>query len=147
LLAWSLRRQLIFVVVISLLPILGILLYTNFELKKNDVAEANASTLRLVQNIAQQHQQNVENTRQFLESLSRLPEVQGGNIAACNKVFRDLQAANPLYANIFLTSPGGVSRPACLIILRFVKAYAPLLKTPREIMKDTLSRVQEAAHP
>jgi len=112
--SWSLRRHLIAVVVVSLLPVLGILLYTNAELKQHAVEEADASARRLARNIAQQHRQNAENTRQLLMTLSHLPAVQNGDVKACNRIFRDIKNANPLYANIFMAAPGGVVTASAL---------------------------------
>jgi PAS domain S-box-containing protein len=106
--SWSLRRHLIAVVVVSLLPVLGILLYTNAELKQRAVEDADASARRLARNVARQHQQNVENTRLLLITLSRIPAVQQGDTKACNRIFRDIRNANPLYLDILLTTRGGI---------------------------------------
>jgi len=131
--SWSLRRHLIAVVVVSLLPVLGILLYTNAELKRHAVAQADAAARRLARNVAQQHRQNAENTRQLLITLSHLPAVQNGDVKACNRIFRDIRNANPLYANIFLAAPGGVVTASALTAapypIRNRKYYRDAIKT------------------
>ena len=106
-LKWSVRAHLLILVLIAVLPALGIILYTGVENRRHAVEEAKNDSLRMVSSIASEQERAVENARQLLIILSKLPEVQTLDIQICNKLFSDLLNQNPSYANIIFADSGG----------------------------------------
>jgi PAS domain S-box-containing protein len=115
-LKWSVRTHLLILVVIAVLPALGIILYTGVENRRHAVEEAKNDSMRMVLSIASEQERVVENARQLLTILSKLPEVQKLDIQICNKLFSDLLNRNPSYANIMFADSGGIIRASALAL-------------------------------
>ena len=105
---WSLKIQLVLLVIISIIPALGIILYSGVEQRRIKVEEIQRSAFSVMQAIANRQQLLTESTRQILTTLSRIPEVQNLDRQACNALFKDLLQENPVYANIFMLSKDGI---------------------------------------
>ena len=105
---WSIRTLLIFLVAISILPALGIIFYSGIEQRHLMAEEIKKTSFSLMQAIANRQQVITENSRQFLVTLSGMPEVQRLDGQACNALFRRLLPENPVYANISLFSREGI---------------------------------------
>ena len=105
---WSLRTQLIFLVIISILPALGIIAWSGIEQRRVKIEEIQRSSFSLMQTIAGRQQVITENSRQFLYMLSRMPEVQKLDRKACITLFRRLLPDNPVYSNIFMLNKDGM---------------------------------------
>jgi PAS domain S-box-containing protein len=104
----SIRTHLLILVFISALPALGIIIYSGVDRKNYDIAGARADALRVMQNLAQDHERTMASTRQFLMTLAQLPDVQNRNAPACNKLFKKLHKENPLYSTILAANAEGV---------------------------------------
>jgi cell shape-determining protein MreC len=64
----SIRTHLLLLVLLSVLPALGIVIYTGISRLHSDVEAAHNDALRVLQSLANEHQRTVESTRQFLKS-------------------------------------------------------------------------------
>ena len=104
----SIRIHLLILVLIAIIPALGIILYSGFEHRKDAVREAEMSVTAVMNSVAAEHERAVESTRQLLVTLSKLPEVRNLNVAACDKLFIELLAHNPIYANLLIATPHGI---------------------------------------
>ena len=96
----SIRTQLLLLVLLSVLPALGIVIYSGVNRLQSDIETAQNDAMTVLQSLAYDHEQTVESTRQFLMTLSKLPDVQNQNAHACNKLFLALLKENPVYTTI-----------------------------------------------
>jgi len=80
----SIRAQLLVLVLVSVLPALGIVIYSGVTRLQNDIEAAQNDAMRVLQSLAYDHEHTVEGTRQFLMTLAKLPDVRNQNAAACN---------------------------------------------------------------
>jgi PAS domain S-box-containing protein len=80
---YSLRARLILLVLLALLPVLAILVYNAAENRDREAARVRAEVAALSRLAASQQEQVIESARQVLISLAQLPEVRGGDSAAC----------------------------------------------------------------
>ncbi|MEI6315600.1 MAG: cache domain-containing protein, partial [Syntrophus sp. (in: bacteria)] len=118
---------------ISVLPALGAILYSGLTIQQKDIAKAESDVLRVVNSLDDDHGRIVDSTRQFLATLSRLPDVQKQDAKACNRLFGELLKENPLYANIFSATAAGMvfsnARPFTPHSIRDRKYYQDVLRT------------------
>ena len=105
--SWSVREKLLFLIFVAVLPALGIILFSGLERRENEIVATKRDILHLVQSLAAQQEQVAAGTRQMLQTLAQLPEVQNIDAKACNRIFRDIQEQNPLYAVIAAVTPDG----------------------------------------
>jgi two-component system cell cycle sensor histidine kinase/response regulator CckA len=129
----SIRTQLLVLVMISVLPALGIILYSGLTIQQKDIARAESDVLRVVNSMGDDHGRVMDSTWQFLMTLSRLPDVQKQDAKACNRIFGELLKRNPIYANIFSATAAGMvfsnARPFTPHSIRDRKYYQDVLKT------------------
>lgn len=103
----NLRDRLLLLVLLTALPALGLMLYTNLEERRVAAAEVQANALRLARVTAQHHEQLVEGMRQLLRTLALVPGPRLGAAAPCGARFTDLLKQSPLYANLGVAGPDG----------------------------------------
>jgi two-component system, cell cycle sensor histidine kinase and response regulator CckA len=103
----SIRAHLLQLVLISILPALGIILYSGFDRQRDAIKDAELNMLAVANNVAAQHGQLVESARQLLTALAKLPDVRNLNREPLNRLFRDLCAENPVYGNLLVTDSRG----------------------------------------
>jgi HAMP domain-containing protein len=96
-------------ITISVLPALGIILYSGLEQRNREMLSARQDLLLLTQSLAAQQEQMTAGIRQTLITLAHLPEIKSLDAKACNTLFRDIHRQNPfyVYANIGATTPEG----------------------------------------
>ncbi|MDQ1336218.1 MAG: Histidine kinase, partial [Thermodesulfobacteriota bacterium] len=104
----SIRVQLLFLVLLSVLPALGIVIYSGVTRLYYDVEDAKGHAQRVLQSLASDHEHAMESTRQLLMTLARLPDVQNLDAPECNKLFRALLKENLLYSTIFAANADGM---------------------------------------
>ena len=129
---WSVRTQLLILVIIAIFPALGIILYSGVEqrhFKEEDIRRSSFSTM---QAIANRQEVITESTRQLLITLSKVPEVQRMDAPACDALFKHLLPENPIYTNIFLLNEKG-------ILLSSVLPSKHMDFSDRKYFKDALS--------
>lgn len=105
----SVRRSLITLVLVAVLPILAILLHTGHELRQQVVHEAEDAALRQVQAMAAHHTQIIANTRLLLMALAESSEVRTLNAQACRELLANILARNSAYAGLSLVDDRGLA--------------------------------------
>ena len=106
--SWSIRTQLMILVLVAVVPALVIILINGFELKNSKVREAHERSLSAARNLATQQAQITSSTRQILNTLARIPQVQKGDATSCDTIFRDLVAQNPAYLIFSIATSDGI---------------------------------------
>ena len=103
----SLRSMLFSLVLLSVLPALGIILYNGLVSRDDAVLHAREELVRMVTALAGAQQRTAEVTRQTLVTLSIMDEVRGRDEDACRSIFSRILLHNPLYTNLALTDSAG----------------------------------------
>lgn len=94
------RTRLFALVLITVLPVLGLMYYTAAEQQKLDVARGQEDVLRLVRDAAGEQERMIEVTRQFLVIMAELPEIHSGDPVAGSRIMAGLLKRYPVYVNI-----------------------------------------------
>jgi len=105
--SWSIRTYLFLMVILSVAPALAIILYTGLELKKKAIADVHASCTTLINTVADDMADTVNETRQLLVMLASLPEVRERRREACRTLFAGILSNNPRYSNLHAFLPNG----------------------------------------
>ncbi len=103
----SLRVRLLLLVLLAVIPALGLTLYTNLEDRQLRKARVQEQALRLSRLVSADHERLIEDARQLLVTLARLPAVRERNRAACNALFADLLTQHSSYANLGVIDADG----------------------------------------
>ncbi|WP_310601291.1 ATP-binding protein [Desulfobulbus sp.] len=103
----SIRKTLIVLVLLAVLPALAILLYTGRELRRQVVQEEEGYALRQVQAMAAHHERVVDNARLLLMSLAKSSEIRNLDIAACRTLLPEILASNTAYVSFSLANADG----------------------------------------
>ena len=103
----SIRRLLILLVLIAILPALGIILLTGFEARNHALIESERNAQLLARGIGEIQERTTRGIHQLLEQLADLPQVKAGNIAVAADSFKSITAAFPMVENLVLTGPDG----------------------------------------
>ena len=103
----SIRAQLLIVVLVSIIPALGIILYSGFESRKEAVKEAEQSAMAVLHGLAAENERVEEGSRQLLMTLAQLPDIQNLDSAAGNRLLGRLLIQNVIYANLFVADAEG----------------------------------------
>jgi signal transduction histidine kinase len=103
----SFRVRLFLLVLIALLPILGLMLYTDQEQRRVTVNDVEQNALRLARLAAANQERLIEGTRQLLIVLSQLPAVRNQDAAACSQFMADLWKQYPLYEDMGIADLDG----------------------------------------
>ena len=72
----SLRSRAIFLVLLTILPLLALTLYSYFDQRRPGIREVQRDELVTARNLATIQETLISNTRQLLMTLARLPQVQ-----------------------------------------------------------------------
>jgi PAS domain S-box-containing protein len=105
--ASGLRLRLLLLVLITLVPALGLAYSTGQRYRHLAALEAQNQAQRLVQLVSANHVALVEGAHQLLVALAQVPQVQGGDPAACNALLDGLLEEYPVYANLGVAGPQG----------------------------------------
>ncbi|MDX2481477.1 MAG: PAS domain S-box protein [Desulfuromusa sp.] len=103
----SIRKNLTFLVLLSVLPALIILLYTGIEQRRDAVEKAKHNILLLSHAMAKTQENITNTTRQTLSTLALLPEIKNLNLQTSRKILAAVLEKNPNYKNIALTDLKG----------------------------------------
>jgi signal transduction histidine kinase/CheY-like chemotaxis protein len=118
-------------VLLSVLPALGIILYNGLVSRDDAVLHAREELIRIVVALAGAQQRAADVTRQTLVTLAIMEEVRSLDVAACAGIFSRILLYNPLYTNMALTDRAGN------ILLSAVPMAFPSL-ADRKHFKDAL---------
>ncbi len=105
--SWPIRRHLLLLVLLGVLPALGIILYSGLETRAYMLRDAERGLTRLLDSLANSQENLSVQTHSLFETLSDLPEIRARNARACNTLFASLLRRNPQYANILAADPAG----------------------------------------
>jgi signal transduction histidine kinase len=103
----SIRKSLIVVVLLAVLPALAILLYTGRELRARVVHDAESYALRQVQAMAAHHERVVDNARLLLMTLAKSSEARKLDAEACQALLADILVRNAAYVSLSLADAQG----------------------------------------
>ena len=103
----SLRARLLLLVLLAVIPALGLTLYTNLEERQLRKALVQEHAMRLSRLVSADYERLIEDARQLLVSLARLPAVRDHNRAACNTLFAGLLTQHSSYANLGVIDADG----------------------------------------
>jgi PAS domain S-box-containing protein len=103
----SLRVRLLLLVLVAVVPILGLMVYTNGELRRRAAADAEGEALRLARIAASDQRDMMKDARQLLFALAQLPEVHDGNPEACSTLLARLLEQYPQYVVLGVIAPDG----------------------------------------
>ena len=103
----SVRTRLLLLVLLAVIPALGLTLYTNLEERQLRKAQVQEHALRLSRIVSADHERLIEDARQLLVALARLPAVRDRNRAACSALFADLLTQHSSYANLAVIDADG----------------------------------------
>src|SRR4051812_49198225 len=107
----NLSTRLFALVILTLLPIIGIQVYDELDLRSRRVEEGKDQALRLVRLVAQEQSKVIEGAHQLLTALGQLPAVHGDDVAACNTLLEGLAHSYPQYVGFI--SINRIGQPVC----------------------------------
>jgi signal transduction histidine kinase len=108
--AFSLSRlqvRLFLLIVLSVLPASGVILYSGFEERRRAALQAQEDALRLAQLAATDQAQLIQGAHQLLIALAQLPVVREGSAQACSEFFATLLKHYPAYVNLGASHANG----------------------------------------
>jgi signal transduction histidine kinase len=103
----TLRARLLLLVLLAAIPALGLTLYTNLEERHLRKAQVQEHAMRVSRLVSADYQRLIEDARQLVVTLARLPAVRDRNRAACNALFADLLTQQSSYANLAVIDANG----------------------------------------
>jgi signal transduction histidine kinase len=124
--AYSIRRNLLLLVLAAGLPGIVVLLFTSQELETSAVKEVEGSALRQVQAVAAHHERVLDIARRLLLTLSKTSELRGRELAAGQRLLDEALKANPAYVGLALADARGQ-----------VRASAPPEAAPASIARES----------
>ena len=104
----TIRSHLLLLVLISVLPALGIIIYSGLDRSSREIEDAKSDALEAVKSLAYEHERVMGSTRQFLMTLAKIPDIQKLNITASNQLLEGLLKQNLLYGGIFVLNAQGI---------------------------------------
>lgn len=117
----------------AILPAIGIIIYSNYERQRSDIAGAEKDAFIVMRGLAHDQENAIKITRNLLSTLAKLPEIQEQSVSACNKIFRDLLKENEIYSNISEANVQGKiiasAKPFNLVSIRDRKYFQDALRT------------------
>src|SRR5688500_1538689 len=102
----SFRVRLILLVLVAVLPALAFMFYSAAEQREEATEEARADAIRLGRLAAAEHEQLIEDTRELLRVLGRMPDVRGDG-ETCDAFLDSLLPQYPRYDNLAVIRPHG----------------------------------------
>lgn len=130
-------------------PLAGIYLYSASKFLDQELKGSKDNLAAALQGLVFTHQSAVAGARQFLITLSMLPDVRNLNTQATGKILGDMLKRNPLYRNIFILDAVGMyissAEPFTPVNLKQQKYFQDALKTMdfsagEGVMGETLKR-------
>ena len=103
----SIRKNLVVLIALAVLPALLILLYTGMEQRRHSIELAKRNALVLTHSMAQVQIDITRSFQQLLSTLALLPEVQAMNPEGCKAIFAAILDDNPDYHNLLLIDLNG----------------------------------------
>jgi len=105
---FRIRSRLLLLVLISVLPALGITIYSGLDRGSREIEDAKSDAIEAVENLAFEHERVMESSRQFLMTLAKIPAVQNLNVTETNQLLEVLLKQNPSYGGIIVLNAQGI---------------------------------------
>ena len=105
-----LRRRLLLMIAIAVVPILAVILYQAKVHRDVQILEVHEAAWRLTNVIALRQSQVVDAAKQLLILLAQVPVIARGDQGACGEVVRGFLAQNRAYLDIGVLEPAGATR-------------------------------------
>jgi len=103
----SLRVRLILLVLVAIIPALGITIYSDLKQRNQSRLHAWEDAQRRAQEFAEGLDHLIQNARQILFTLSKTPQVQQQDKAACNRIFAEIVKQSEGYTALVAAKPNG----------------------------------------
>ena len=103
----SLRARLFLLVLLAVVPMLGLILYTDLEQRQRDLAQVEADALHISRLAANAQQDLLADANHLLTILALLPQIQGDDPVECNDLLARILKQDPQYANIAVAQLNG----------------------------------------
>ncbi|MEN6438889.1 MAG: PAS domain S-box protein [Syntrophobacter sp.] len=103
----TISQKLLLLFLVIFLPASGIIISSGVAHRNDTILKAEKDAGVVALSLAAQQEKIAIGTRQMLSTLAQLPEVQGLNARACNRLLHDLQEKNPLYATLLAVDAEG----------------------------------------
>lgn len=100
----SIRRALIVLVLASVLPALGIILYTGLEARRHALRDSEASALLLARSVGEVQGRTTQGIRQLLLVLSKSPCLRDAPGGSASHFLESIVEATPILSNINVTN-------------------------------------------
>ena len=101
------RYQLRLIVIIMALPMVGLIVNTGIQQRKEALNAARKDTQKLADKIAFEQQGMVASARQLMASLSQLPEIKHRDVAKVTSLLGKIHKVNPGLTNVFVADRSG----------------------------------------
>jgi hypothetical protein len=105
----SLRRRLLLLFLLAVMPVLVLIMVTNIEQRQMAAQGVRTEALRLIQLTTSQHEHYIEGVKQLLIALAQLPSVRSQDAEACSTLFSDLFKRYPYYTTLGVANLEGNS--------------------------------------
>jgi len=101
------RYQLRLIVIIMALPIVGLIVNTGVQQRREAMNAARKDTQKLADGIASEQQGAVAAARQLMASLSQLPEIRQKDVPKVTSLLARIHKVNPNLTNVFIADRSG----------------------------------------
>lgn len=103
----SLRFRLIIIIFLAIIPMVGLIIYNNWEQRQLATLNSQKELLGVVQNCISDYTHTIQQTNQLLAALAASPVVIGQEANACSQLFAKVVKESSLYYNIMATRQDG----------------------------------------
>jgi len=103
----TISQKLLLLFLVIILPASGIIISSGVAHRTDTILKAEKDAGIVALSLAAQQEKIAIATKQMLCTLAQLPEVQALNADACNRLLRNLQEKNPLYATMLAVGADG----------------------------------------
>lgn len=103
----SLRIRLLLLVLVSVVPVLGLIHYTASKQREEAAHDAQEDSLKLVRALSAENERLIESGHQLLVALARLPQVLKYDSSGCSNLFSDLIGKFKAFTTLAAAQPNG----------------------------------------
>jgi PAS domain S-box-containing protein len=103
----DLRRRLLMIILIAVVPVLGMILYQAKITRDLRIAESQESAWEIAENVAIRQARFIDSAKQLLTLLADAPQVANGGIAVCSEFLRQVAERNRVYVDLGVADARG----------------------------------------
>ena len=104
---FGLRRRLLVLVLITMIPALGLILYNANQERHMRMSAIRDDAQRIVQLAVVRHNRLIDSTRQILTLLAEIPDVKNSESSSCRRILKGLLDHYAYYTNLGVIRPDG----------------------------------------